>query len=54
VADVVLDRANTSTIAPTPQEVIARTIGFLTMAGMTPKAARKWIIQNIILPYGVQ
>ena len=54
VADVVLDRANTSTVAPTPQEVIARTIGFLTMAGMTPKAARKWIIQNIILPYGVQ
>jgi hypothetical protein len=54
VADVVLDRANTSTVAPTPQEVIARTIGLLTTAGMTPKAARKWIIQNIILPYGVQ
>lgn len=54
VADVVLDRANTSTVAPTPQEVIARTIGLLTIAGMTPKAARKWIIQNIILPYGVK
>ena len=54
VADVVLDRANTSTIAPTPKEVIARTIGLLTIAGMTPKAARRWIIQNIILPYGVK
>jgi hypothetical protein len=54
VADVVLDRANTSTIAPTPQEVIARTIGLLTIAGMSPKAARSWIIQNIILPYGVK
>jgi hypothetical protein len=54
IADVVLDRANTSTVAPTPKEVIARTIGLLTIAGMTPKAARKWIIQNIILPYGVK
>ena len=54
VADVVLDRANTYTVAPTPEEVIARTIGLLTIAGMPPKAARKWIIQNIILPYGVK
>jgi len=54
IADVVLDRANTSTVAPTPKEVIARTIGLLTIAGMNPNAARKWIIQHIILPYGVK
>ena len=53
IADVVLDRANSSTIVPTKEQVIQRTIGFLTMAGMNPNAARQWIINNIIIPYGV-
>ena len=53
IADVVLDRANSSTVVPTKEQVIQRTIGFLTMPGMNPNAARQWIINNIIIPYGV-
>ena len=54
VSDVILDRANSSTVVPTQEQVIQRTIGFLTMAGMNPNAARQWIIDNIIIPYGVK
>ena len=53
VSDVILDRANSSTVVPTQEQVIQRTIGFLTMAGMNPNVARQWIIDNIIIPYGV-